>query len=102
MYSPGPMDGRETPGIEALEEQVAELERLADALGSMPDEELAGALGRAVGLLAQINAGIEARLSSSEEEARKLGTLLDGVDFSSFDAALEDLEERSASGETGP
>lgn len=102
MYSPVPMNGRKTPGIEGLEEKVAELERLADALGSVPDEELAGALGRAVGLLAQINAGIEARLSTSEEEARELGTLLDEVDFSSFDAALEDLEERSASGETGP
>jgi hypothetical protein len=93
------MDGRETEG---LEEKVGELERLADALEGVPDEDLAGALGRAVELLGEINAGIEARLISSEEEARELGTLLDGVDFSSFDAALEDLEERSVSDETGP
>ena len=52
MYSPGPMEDRgETPDLEVLEEKVGELERLTDALGSVPDEELVEVLNEAVDLL---------------------------------------------------
>ncbi len=79
---------------ENLEERVGELERIADSLGDVPNEELVEALDRAVGLLGEINAGIESGLDEAAGEARELGALLDGVSFGPFDETLEELEKR--------
>ena len=84
------MDGGEDIG--RLEERLSELERLAEELEGVPDSEVVGVLDRAVALLAEVNARIEAGLASAEGEARELGDLLEKVDFGPFDAALEDLE----------
>ena len=54
-----------------------------------------GAAYRAVALLAEVNARIEAGLSETEGETRELGDLLEKVDFGPFDAALEELERPS-------
>jgi hypothetical protein len=95
MYSPEPMnDGREAE-IGRLEERLAELERLAEELESAPDPEVVSVLDRAVALLAEVNARIEAGLSETEGETRELGDLLEKVDFGPFDAALEELERPS-------
>ncbi len=95
-------DRNEMPDPRELEEKVVELERLADSLGGVPDEELVGTLNAAVELLAEINAGIEARLDAAGAESREIGGLLGGVDFGPFDEALEDLERRErAPGESG-
>ncbi len=94
MYSTGLMDGeRGTDNIERLEEQLAELERLAEGLESVSDSEVVGALDRAVALLKEINQGLEAGLLEAEGEARELEDLLERVAFSPFDAALQDLEQ---------
>jgi hypothetical protein len=86
----------------ALEEKVDELEKLTDSLDDVPEEELVGALGEAVELLAEINAGIEARLDAAGEESREVGTLLGQVDFGPFDEAMEDHEQRErTTGEPG-
>lgn len=101
VYSPGPMEDR-APDNRELEEKVGELERLTDSLGGVPDEELVGTLNEAVKLLAEINAGIEARLDAAGGESREIGALLGGVDFGPFDEALEDLERRERTpGEPG-
>lgn len=93
VYSPGPMeDRRDSPDLAVLEEKVGELERLAGALGDVPDEELAGALDEAVRLLEEINARLEAGIGAAEEGSRKVGALLEGLDFGPFDEALESLE----------
>lgn len=90
------------PDARELEEKVGRLERLADSLGSVSDEELVGTLNAAVELLAEINAGIEARLDAAGAESREIGGLLEGVDFGPFDEALEDLERRERTpGESG-
>jgi hypothetical protein len=95
MYSPEPVnDGREME-IGHLEERLAELERLAEELEDAPDAEVVGVLDRAVALLAEVNARIEAGLSEAEGEARELGDLLEKVDFGPFDAALEELDQPS-------
>jgi hypothetical protein len=95
-------DRKEAPDRRELEEKVGKLERLADSLGGVPDEELVGTLNAAVELLAEINAGIEARLDAAGEESREIGGLLAGVDFGPFDEALEDLERRERTpGEPG-
>ena len=88
-------DRGETPD---LEEQVEELERLADALDTVPDEELVGTLGRAVELLREINARIEMGLDAAGDEARGVGEIIEGLDLGPFDEALEELErqERNA------
>ena len=103
MYSPNPMEDRgETPDLEALEEKLGELERLTDSLASVPDEELVGALGEAVELLAEINARIESRLDAAGEESREIGDLLGRVDFGPFDETLADHEARErTTGEPG-
>ena len=100
MYSFGPMDSRRGAEIGRIEERLAELERLAEELEGVPDTEVVSLLDRAVALLAEINAGIEAGLLSAEGEARELGELLERVDFGPFDAALENLE-RSKGGSDG-
>ncbi len=100
MYSSGPMDGGRGAETGRIEEQIAELERLAEKLESVPDPEVVSLLNRAVTLLAEINAAIEAGLLSAEGEARELGELLERVDFGPFDGALEDLE-RSRGGPSG-
>lgn len=95
-------DRGEMPDARELEEKVGRLERLADSLGSVPAEELVGTLNAAVELLAEINAGIEARLDAAGAESREIGGLLEGVDFGPFDEALEDLERRERTpGESG-
>jgi hypothetical protein len=93
MYSPGSMDGggRETDtGL--LEERLAELEKLVEELEDVPDSGVVGMLDRAVALLEEVNARIEAGLLSAEGEARELGAVLEEVDFGPFDEAMEDLE----------
>ncbi len=92
-----------TPDLEALEARIAELETLADDLGTVPDEDLIGVLGRAVELLGEVNAGVESAMGSLELESREVGELLDRVDFGSFDAALAELEHQERSNdEPGP
>jgi hypothetical protein len=96
------VDRNDAPDRRELDEKVGELERLADSLGGVPDEELVGTLNAAVELLGEINAGIEARLDAAGAESREIGGLLEGVDFGPFDEALEDVERRErASGESG-
>ncbi len=85
-------DGREMDAGR-LEERLSELEKLAEDLEGVPDSEVVGILDRAVALLAEVNARIEAGLSEAEGEARELGDLLEKIDFGPFDAALEDLED---------
>ena len=99
MYSPEPMDGEQGTGIRRLEERLAELEKLVEELENVPDSRVVDVLDRAVALLAEINAGIDAGLSRAEGETQMLGDLLQKVDFGPFDAALEDLER--SSGEPG-
>jgi hypothetical protein len=103
MYSPEPMKDREqTPDIEGLEGKVGELERLADSLDVVPDEELVGTLDRTVELLREINTGIETELDAADRESREIGEIVEGLDLRPFDEALEEIErqERNA-GETG-
>ncbi len=96
VYSSEPMSDRDDkPAIEDLEQRLAELEKLADDLGNVPDEEVVGVLNRAVGLLEDINARIEARLGEARDEEREIGDILGRVDFEPFDAALRDLERPS-------
>ena len=98
MYSPEPMkDRKEMP---ELEEKVGELERLADSLGGVPDEELVGTLNRAVELLREINARTEANLGAGVDESREIGAIIDGLDLGPFDEALTEIErqERDAGG----
>ncbi len=98
MYSPEPMEDRKE--LPELEEKVGELERIADTLGGVPDEELVGTLNRAVELLREINARIEANLDAGAEESHELGAIIDGLDTGPFDEALEEFErqERDAGG----
>jgi hypothetical protein len=86
--------GMQKDDLAGLERKVGELEKLTDALDEVPEEELVGTLGEAVELLAEINAGIEARLDAAGDESREIGALLGEVDFGSFDAAMEDHEQR--------
>ncbi|MBA2441398.1 MAG: hypothetical protein H0V53_03190 [Rubrobacter sp.] len=81
------------PGTEELEGRLAELHRIGEELGTVPDGQLADTLERAVELVEEINASIESGISSAGREAGEVRTLLDGVDFGSFDAALGELEE---------
>lgn len=92
MYSSVSMNDEQSVELGRLEERLAELERIAEELEGVPDSEVVGVLDRAVALLAEVNARIEAGLSSAEGGAREIGDLLERVDFGSFDAALEDLE----------
>ena len=89
------MESEREMDIGHLEERIAELEKLAEKLEGVPDAEVVGVLDRAVALLAEVNAHIEAGLLKAEDEARELGALLEKVDFGPFDAALEDLERPS-------
>jgi hypothetical protein len=94
--------GMQKDDLAGLERKVGELEKLTDALDEVPEEELVGTLGEAVELLAEINAGIEARLDAAGDEAREIGALLGEVDFGPFDAAMEDHEHRErTTGEPG-
>lgn len=92
--------GRASEGLSAgeLEERVAELERLSQELGRVPDEELPGLLERAMGLVDEVNAGIEDRISAAGAESGEVEGLLDRVDFGAFDAALGSLERESPRG----
>jgi hypothetical protein len=98
MYSPEPMEDRKE--MQELEEKVGELERLADSLGGVPDEELVGTLNRAVELLREVNARIEASLDAGADEFREVDAIIDGLDLGPFDEALEEFErqERDAGG----
>ena len=92
------MERRETPDLGELAEKVGELERLADSLGTVSDEELVGTLGQAVELLREINTRIEMRLDAAGDEARGVGEIIEGLDLGPFDEALGELErqERNA------
>ena len=92
MYSPEPMEER--PEIQGLEERVGELERLADSLDGVPDEELVGALDRAVELLREINTGIETELDAADRVTREIGEIVEGMGLGPFDEALEELERQ--------
>lgn len=81
-------------GARNLEERVGELEKIADSLGEIPDDEIVEALDRAVGLLGEINDRIESGLDEAAGETGELGSLLEGVSFGSFDETLEELEKR--------
>jgi hypothetical protein len=95
MYSPPPMEDRNEPqGLGELEEKVAELERLADSLGGVPGEELVGTLNRAVELLREINARLEADLDAAADESREIGEITDRLDLHTFDEALEEIERQ--------
>jgi hypothetical protein len=95
MNSPEPMENRtERLDLGGLEKKVGELERLADSLGGVPDEELVGALDKAVGLLRQINTDIETELDTAEKESREIGEIVEGLDLVPFDETLEDLERQ--------
>jgi hypothetical protein len=98
MYSAEPVEDRKE--IPELEEKVGELERLADSLGGVPDEELVGTLNRAVELLREINARTEANLGAGVDESREIGAIIDGLDLGPFDEALTEIErqERDAGG----
>lgn len=87
-------DRRQIPDMDRLEQQVDELERITNSLSEVPDEEVVEALNRTVGLLREINAGIEASLNSVREDSGEVEALLDGVRFGPFDEALDELEER--------
>ena len=87
-----PMNDERSLDLGRLEERLAELERLAEELEGVPDEEVVNTLDRAVALLAEVNARIEAGLSSAEGDTQELGALLERVDFGPFDAALDDLQ----------
>ncbi len=104
MYSAEPMEdrGKQQDDLVGLEEKVGELENLTDALDDVPEQELVGILNEAVELLAEINAGLEARLDTAGDESREIGTLLGHVDFGPFDEAMEDHEHRErTTGEPG-
>jgi hypothetical protein len=88
------MERRETPDLGELAEKVGELERLADSLETVPDEDLVGTLGRAVELLREINARIELGLDAAGDEARGVGEIIEGLDLGPFDEALGELERR--------
>ncbi len=95
MYSPKPVEDRDkTPDRWELDDKVGELERLADSLSGVTDEDLVGTLNAAVKLLGEINDGIEARIVAAGAEWQEIGGLLENVDFGPFDAALKDLESR--------
>jgi hypothetical protein len=98
MYSAEPVEDRKE--IPELEEKVGELERLADSLGGVPDEELVGTLNRAVELLREINVRTEANLGAGVDESREIGAIIDGLDLGPFDETLTEIErqERDASG----
>jgi len=104
VYSPRLMEDREKQqdDLQGLEEKVGELEKLTDSLDDVAEDELVGTLNEAVELLAEINAGIEARLDSAGDESRGIGALLGEVDFGPFDEAMEDHEQRErTTGEPG-
>jgi len=82
------------PDLGELEEKVGELESLADSLDGVPDEELVGALDRAVELLKLINSRIETELDAAEKESREIVEIVEGLDLGPFDEALEDLERQ--------
>jgi hypothetical protein len=92
MYSAEPVEDRKE--IPELEEKVGELERLADSLGGVPDEELVGILNRAVELLREINARTEANLGAGVDESREIGAIIDGFDLGPFDEALTEIERQ--------
>ena len=102
VYSPRLMEdrGKQQEDLGGLEEKVGELEKLTDSLDEVPEDELVGTLNEAVELLAEINAGIEARLDTAGDESREIGDLLGQVDFGPFDEAMEDHEQRER-GESG-
>ncbi len=93
MYSPGPMSGEAEIG--RLEERLKELEKLAEELEGVPVSVVVDVLDRAVTLLAEVNARVEAGLASTKGEVRELGDLLEEIDFGPFDASLENLERPS-------
>lgn len=95
MYSPIPMDAGGEVDMGRLTERLEELEKLVEELEGAPDSRAVSVLDRAVTLLTEVNARIEAGLLEAEGEAREIGDLLEKVDFGPFDAALEDLERPS-------
>lgn len=94
--------GKNAPKVADLEGLVEELESITDSLANAPDDEVVGALERAIRLLSEVNTGIEASLRLSGEESQRLGALLENVSFDAFDEVLGELEDRErAAGEPG-
>ncbi len=95
-------EDRNIGDIREMEVRLAELERLADELGSVQEEEMVESLDRAVGLLGEINNSIEVGLRSASDGERELGEVLGSMDFGPFDEALEELERQERNpGERG-
>ena len=89
--------------IREMEVRLAELEKLADRLGGVPEEEMVESLDRAVRLLGEINSGIESGLRSASAGEREIGEVLGSIDFGPFDEALEELERQERNpGDGGP
>ena len=89
--------------IREMEVRLVELEKLADRLGGVPEEEMVESLDRAVRLLGEINSGIESGLRSASAGEREIGEVLGSIDFGPFDEALEELERQERSpGDGGP
>ena len=84
----------ENGNIREMEARLAELEKLADELGSVPEEEVVESLNWAVSLLGEINSGIESGLRSASAGEREIGEVLGSIDFGPFDEALEELERQ--------
>jgi len=96
------MEGkRQAPDVEELEKRVGELEEVTDRLGTVADDDLVETLDRAVALLREINASIEAGIQRTGEETGELDTLLEGVDYGPFDEALDEMEGRAPDGSPG-
>ena len=102
MYSRAPMQpGRNEGGgadLAAVGEKLARLEKLAENLETVPDDEVADVLEEATALLTEVNARIEKGIEASEKEARELGDVVRDVDFGPFDKALEDMEKPPGGG----
>lgn len=84
----------EKPDIASLEDRVGDLEGLADELANAPDEELVEALNRAVSLLGEVNADIEAGISAADDGLDGVSANLDRPGFGDFDVVLGEIEEQ--------
>ena len=87
-------EDQKTGDVQEIEARLAELEKLADNLGDVPEEEMVGSLDRAVALLVEINRSIESGLRSASDGERALGEALGSIGFGPFDGVLEELERQ--------
>jgi len=76
--------------VSRLERRLGELEKMAGGLEELPDDELSGELERALALLGEINDDLERGIDAAEKESGKAWQSLEGWDFSSLDAEMEE------------